>query len=387
MTRYTPSATMAAGTSDHTILMRKRTTVIPTITRARNPASEMRSMESPVTVCVLPLYGPFNRNGFSFRVPTRGCVPHESPGFILLRRRMRIFKLNAQSMANMEAPSLKERVYDVLEPGYDQASVGAFFQRFFDVFITLVILVSIAIMVLSSVKTLDAQFGMAFDIIFFFTTIVFSIEYPLRVWSCTADPRYASPVRGRLAWMLTPFALIDLIVVLPFYLELFIGINLTGLVVLRVFRIFKLIRYSDSINMIIRVVKAQRDMLITAYLVLFIALISASTLMFQIERPGQPEVFTSIPATMWWGIVTLTTVGYGDMVPMTAAGKVLGGCITLLGIGIFALPAGILASGFTQELQRRMPVKNRTPGDAEEEVFLCPHCKTEIRGRDLWKKR
>ncbi|OPX67303.1 MAG: Voltage-gated potassium channel [Methanoregulaceae archaeon PtaB.Bin056] len=287
----------------------------------------------------------------------------------------------------MDAPSLKRRVYHVLEPGYDQTGAGAFFDRFFDVFITLVILVSIAVMVLSSVKTLDARYGMAFDIIFFFTTIVFSVEYPLRLWSCTADPRYGSPVRGRLAWMVTPFALIDLIVVLPFYLEIFMGIDLTGLVVLRVFRIFKLIRYSDSINMIVRVVKAQRDMLITAYLVLFIALISASTLMFQIEQPGQPEVFTSIPATMWWGIVTLTTVGYGDMVPLTNAGKVLGGCITLLGIGIFALPAGILASGFTQELERRTRAKMNERQEHRGERYLCPHCKAEIREADLWRKK
>ncbi len=199
--------------------------------------------------------------------------------------------------------------------------------------------------------------------------------------------RYASPVRGRLAWAITPFALIDLLVVFPFYLNIFFGINLTGLVVLRVFRVFKLIRYSESINTIARVVKAQKDMLITAYLVLFIALISASTLMFQIESPAQPDKFTSIPATMWWGIVTLATVGYGDIVPITAAGKILGGFIILIGIGIFALPAGILASGFTQELQKKAAkARSGHPGGGGG-VYLCPHCKSEIHESDLWRKK
>lgn len=286
-------------------------------------------------------------------------------------------------MAIMDISAIRKRVYLILEPTYK----GDLISYWFDVFITAVILLSISVMVLSSVSSLSARYSLLFKIVFLFTTLVFSIEYPLRLWSCTSNPSYSHPVRGRLAWALTPFALIDLIVVFPFYLNIFTGINLTGLVVLRVFRIFKLVRYSDSINMIVRVVKAQRDMLITAYLVLFIALISASTLMFQIEQPGQPEVFTSIPATMWWGIVTLTTVGYGDMVPMTAPGKILGGCITLLGIGIFALPAGILASGFTQERERRTNAKKKEQQEHHGEVYLCPHCKAEIRESDLWRKK
>ncbi len=286
-------------------------------------------------------------------------------------------------MASMDVSVLRQRVHKILEPEDRETRASAFF----NVFITAVILLSIAVMVLASVERLEAKYSALFSVVFFFTTIVFSIEYPLRLWSCTADPRYASPVRGRLAWAITPFALIDLLVVFPFYLNIFFGINLTGLVVLRVFRVFKLIRYSESINTITRVVRAQKDMLITAYLVLFIALISASTLMFQIENPVQPDKFTSIPATMWWGIVTLATVGYGDIVPVTAAGKILGGFIILIGIGIFALPAGILASGFTQELQKKMAkARSGHPGSGGG-VYLCPHCKSEIHESELWRRQ
>lgn len=309
------------------------------------------------------------------------------PSFPGMARQRDIIYPEHQIMASMNIPALRKKIFNVLEPGFDQNGASKYYEQFFDYFITIVILLSIAVMVLSSVSSLSAQYSPLFNVVFFFTTIVFSIEYPLRLWTCTEDPRYAAPVAGRLKWILTPYALIDLIVVFPFYLELFTGINLTGLVVLRVFRVFKLVRYSESINMIIRVVRAQRNMLITAYLVLFIALIAASTLMFQIENPGQPDVFSSIPATMWWGIVTLTTVGYGDMVPMTAPGKILGGCITLLGIGIFALPAGILASGFTQELRRKMTGEGKEQGDPQDEICLCPHCKSEIRTSELWKKK
>lgn len=121
----------------------------------------------------------------------------------------------------------------------------------------------------------------------------------IRLWTCTADPEYAKPIIGRLKWAKTPFALIDLLVILPYILLPLTGINLTGLVILRVFRLFKLIRYSDSINLIIRVVKGEKNTLITTYLVLFIVLIAAATPMYEVEFPAQPEAFSNIPAAMW----------------------------------------------------------------------------------------
>lgn len=282
----------------------------------------------------------------------------------------------------MDTSAFRMRLYQILEP----AKPGDSASYLFDAFITVVILISIVVMILGTVPQLQDNYHILFSILFFFSMTVFSIEYPLRLWSCTADPRYSSPVAGRLKWAVTAFAIIDLLAVLPFYLEVIVGINLTGLVVLRVFRLFKLVRYSDSINLIIRVIKSQRNTLFTAYAVLFIALIASSTLMFEIEHPVQPDLFSSIPATMWWGIVTLTTVGYGDMVPVTPAGKVLGGAITLIGIGIFALPAGLLASGFTAELKRQVGEGEVTGPDRPSAVYLCPHCRKEISENELWRR-
>ena len=108
--------------------------------------------------------------------------------------------------------------------------------------------------------------------------------------------------------------------------------------------------------------------------------------MFEIENPAQPDAFSSIPATMWWGIVTLTTVGYGDIVPVTPAGKVLGGMITLIGIGIFALPAGLLASGFTGEMERQMKKEEESSPERNPAMYLCPHCHNEISENDLWRR-
>ncbi|MDO9539632.1 MAG: ion transporter [Methanocalculus sp.] len=271
---------------------------------------------------------------------------------------------------------MERAVWSVIEPS-DEGNRASYL---FGIFITAVILLNITAMILSSVTEIHTAHPIIWIILRLIsasTLIIFVIEYLLRIWSCSSDPQYAHPVTGRLKWAATPYALIDLLVILPYFLLLFGGINLTGLVILRVFRLFKLMRYSESINLIIRVIKAEKNTLFTTYLVLFIVLIAAATLMYEVEYPAQPEAFSNIPAAMWWGVITLTTTGYGDIVPITPLGKMLGSMIALIGIAIFALPAGILASGFSKALQIEIE---------DEEVYLCPHCKEEIRRRDLWKK-
>ena len=276
----------------------------------------------------------------------------------------------------MDHNELKKKIWAVIEPR-DTESRESYI---FGIFITCVILLNIAAMVLSSIWEIHTEYPIIWTILLLIsasTLIIFIIEYLLRLWACTADPEYAKPIIGRLKWAKTPFALIDLLVILPYILLMFTGINLTGLVILRVFRLFKLVRYSESINLIIRVVKGEKNTLFTTYLVLFIVLIAAATLMYEVEYPAQPEAFSNIPAAMWWGVITLTTTGYGDIVPITPLGKMLGTVIALIGIAIFALPAGILASGFSKALEKEIH---------EDEEYLCPHCKQEIQGRDLWKK-
>jgi voltage-gated potassium channel len=272
--------------------------------------------------------------------------------------------------------AVRRRVHEILEPARegDRASYA------FDVFITFVIVLNIATMILLSVREVLEEvprIAILFFLIEGVTLIVFVVEYILRLWSCVEDPDYHKPVAGRLRWARTPYALIDLIVILPYILLPIFGLNITGLVILRVFRLFKIVRYSDSVTLIVRVIRAEKDTLLTTYAVLFIVLIAAATLMYQVEYPAQPKAFSNIPAAMWWGVITLTTTGYGDIVPITPAGKVLGSVIALIGIGIFALPAGILASGFSKALAR----------ETDDEVYLCPHCRQEVKQSELWRKK
>ena len=152
------------------------------------------------------------------------------------------------------------------------------------------------------------------------------------------------------------------------------GVDLRLLRVLRIFkifRLFKIARYITALSLINRVMKDKREELVVSLIFTVFLLLIASTLMYHVENGAQPERFSSIPETMWWGIATLTTVGYGDMYPITALGKILGGVISIIGIGLFALPTGILASGFSEELARR-----------KEGAEVCATCGQTIEGRE-----
>jgi voltage-gated potassium channel len=153
--------------------------------------------------------------------------------------------------------------------------------------------------------------------------------------------------------MLSPVALIDLIAIVPFYLSLYMTIDLRFLRVLRLLRLFKLTRYSPALGALLDVIQKESEALMAAILVLLMMLIISASGIYLLENEVQPESFGSIPDAMWWAIVTLTTVGYGDVMPITPMGKVFGGLIGLIGIGMVALPAAILASGFAENLHQR----------------------------------
>jgi voltage-gated potassium channel len=132
---------------------------------------------------------------------------------------------------------------------------------------------------------------------------------------------------------------------------------------IRIFRVFKVGRYSESMKLFGNVLKAKKEQLVITLFAVFILLTIASSLLYYVENEAQPDAFSSIPSTMWWGVSALTTVGYGDMYPITPIGKILGAIISLLGIGLFAMPTGILSAGFVEEIRRR-----------REQDKVCPHC-------------
>ena len=257
----------------------------------------------------------------------------------------------------------RRRVYELLE----LAAPEDYASRACDIFIISLICANVVALILASVETIYQTAPQAFAIFEAASVGIFTIEYILRVWSYVEDPRYAHHVKGRIKLVLSPVQLLDLLAILP-YLLLVVGLDLRVLRVVRlVARIARLSRYFSGLRTLGTVLHAKRYDLFTVTIVLGVLLVLASSLMYFAEREIQPEAFSSIPATMWWTIVTLTTVGYGDVFPVTVQGRLLAGFIAVLGIGIFALPAGILGSGFLEEVQQRQSAPR-----------TCPHCGLEI---------
>ncbi len=203
--------------------------------------------------------------------------------------------------------------------------------------------------------------------------IMFTLEYIGRVWTAPEEPRFAHPVTGRLRWMITPLAIVDLLAIVPFYLGAYLPYDLILLRLLRLFRVIRLAkisRYSRSLQTMARVVRRQRQELFMAFATVLMLMVLAAWGMWLIESSVQPDAFSSVPATMWWAVITLTTVGYGDVVPATTLGRILAGVIALLGVAFLALPAGILAGGFVEELTEQTPPQDRV-GETDD---ACPHC-------------
>ena len=225
--------------------------------------------------------------------------------------------------------------------------------RLVNVLLMLLIMCNVVAVILASDITIYTDLKMVFDSFELFSIIIFSTEYVLRVWVCAEDSRYASSVSGRLKYMISPMAIVDLIAVLPFYLGIFFNIDTRFLRVLRLFRIFKLSRHFSAMSVLLTVIKNELATLVSAIFIMLVLVVLASAGMFLVERDVQPDVFGTIPRAMWWATITLTTVGYGDVIPVTVVGKILGVIITILGVGMAALPAGIIASGFTREVNKR----------------------------------
>jgi voltage-gated potassium channel len=221
--------------------------------------------------------------------------------------------------------------------------------------LVVLITANVVAIVLKSEARFDAVWHSWLDGFEILSVALFTVEYLFRVWAAveSGHGRYRRPILGRLRYMLTPLALVDLIAILPFYLSFLIPVDLLFLRVFRMFLIFKLTRYQASMNLLARVLRNEAGPIAAALFVLMMLLVVAASFAFLAEHQAQPKVFASIPDAMWWAVVTMTTVGYGDMVPVTPFGKLVGGVIAIIGLGMVALPAGLLASGFSEQLHQR----------------------------------
>jgi voltage-gated potassium channel len=245
---------------------------------------------------------------------------------------------------------LRRRTYTILENASGEPAA-----RLLNGLLIGLILANVAAIVLASVTSIGARYHAWFSTLEWLSILVFTFEYLARVWAAVErdDGRYRAPVRGRIRYMLSPLALIDLLAILPFYLTFLVPLDLRFMRIFRLFLIFKLTRYHASMNLLARVMRNEARPIAAALFVLATLLMVAASFAFIAEHEAQPHVFASIPDAMWWAIVTMTTVGYGDMVPITPFGKLIGGVIAVIGLGMVALPAGLLAAGFSEQLHQR----------------------------------
>ncbi len=244
------------------------------------------------------------------------------------------------------------------------------------------IVANILAVIIESVPSIDTLYQGWFDAFEVFSVLIFSIEYALRLWSSVDDEAPQRPLIQRVRYMLSPMAIIDLIVILPFFLGFFIEVDLRFLRGARLLFLLKLSRYSKSLLMLHAVLKEEARPIGATLFILAVILVVTSGFAYLAEHKAQPEAFGSIPQAMWWAVITMTTVGYGDVTPVTTMGKLIAAGIGIIGIGMVALPAGLLASGFTAHLHGKLNNADPTPVAAprkngagpENDCDVCPHC-------------
>lgn len=254
------------------------------------------------------------------------------------------------------APTLRRRVYEILENVKDGDRVA----NAFDMFLVVLIILNVAAFMADTVGSIHAAYGYWLEAFETTSVAIFTIEYVARIWS-GVEVAYLSRMpswKARLEWARRPYQIIDLVAILPFYLQNLMGLDLRIVRLLRVLRLLKLSRYSPAMHTLARVVYGERRALIGAIYLLIAAVTFAASGIYFLEHEAQPDKFGSVPESAWWAIATLTTVGYGDIVPMTPSGKLFGSIVMVAGLCILALPVAIISTGFAQEVNRHDFVVN-----------------------------
>lgn len=269
----------------------------------------------------------------------------------------------------MNIKTIKQKVFQIINADDD----SYFPSKLFDILIICLIILSICSVVLSTFDHIPAYISSINVLIEYVSITLFTIEYVLRIW--TADLLYDDgPFLSKLRYICSLMAIIDLLAILPFYLPFVTKIDLRSLRTLRLIRmvrIFKLNRYTTALNSVTNVLKRKKEQLISSMFVVVVLMIIASILMYYCEHDAQPAVFKNAFSGLWWAIATLTTVGYGDIYPITAVGKLLSAFLALLGIALVAVPTGIISSGFSEELEETK--------QQEDERSYCPYCGKKLK--------
>jgi voltage-gated potassium channel len=272
---------------------------------------------------------------------------------------------------------MRSRLAELLEPRQEGDRLG----HVVDLSLMALILANVVVAMLDTMPVYTSRWGTGFHRFETFSVLVFTVEYLARIWTCVDLPSYhhLKPFRARLKWMLSPLGIIDLLAILPFFLFLLLPTEAYSTLVLRLFRalrlmrVFKLARYSKALEILQNVLRREAHTLLLITALLLVLLVIAAWGMYLLEGTTHPEQFSSVPDALWWAVITLTTVGYGDVVPVTTGGRVFAGMVAIIGVAMVALPAGVLAAGFGHELRRREQAYNRALKTALADGSITAH--------------
>lgn len=257
----------------------------------------------------------------------------------------------------------KKRIFTLIQVG----SIDDIPSRTYDIALILAVVINIFIAIFETFPQ-SHQYLDILQVLEGITVVFFTIDYFLRIWTATYLYKGVTTVRARMKFIFSWAGIVDFFSCVPYYLPFFfprVAVALRMFRIIRILRIFRIHHYSDPLKVIGRVLKKKKGQLMSSIFIVLILMIAASLMMYSLEHKAQPEVFDNAFSGFWWAINTLLTVGYGDIVPITFAGKLCGAIMTFLGVGMVAIPTGILSAGFVEQM---------TPKPKEKEPHYCPNC-------------
>jgi len=275
--------------------------------------------------------------------------------FLRLLRILKLFRVLIPAIAEFKelnkGRTFRQKVHALV---YTSA-YGGTIHNIFEVFINVWVLISVTAVVLESVHSINYILHLQFVILDTVAVAIFTTEYVMRIYSSVEEPGFKGAVAGRLKQAKTPSTMIDLLAILPFFLEVFLHhlFDLRFLRIFRLARLLKLARGSDASAVMFKVIAREWPVLVAATFIMFLLVILTASLGYLFEHEAQPEKFENIPTAIYWAVITLASVGYGDISPVTPVGRAVTVVLSLVGIGIFAIPAALLASSFSDELVKK----------------------------------
>jgi voltage-gated potassium channel Kch len=322
---------------------------------ADSPHPRLRYMRSPFAVIDVLAIVPFYLQAV---VP----IDLRALRFVRLLRLLKLFRVLIPAWSEFkqanQGRTFRQKVHALVFPG----EFGGSLHQLFDHFIVFWVIVSVIAVILESVQSIHYVLNIEFIVLDAIAVSVFTLEYGLRLYACVETPGYTRPVVGRLKQARSTSALIDLMAILPFFLEVFLHhlFDLRFLRVFRLLRLLKLTRYTGATNTLMKVVVREWPVLAASAFVMLLLVVMTASLGYLFEHDAQPEKFENIPQSIYWAVITLASVGYGDISPITPMGRIITIILALLGIGIFAIPAALLSSAFSDQLRiERESLKNQ----------------------------